>query len=122
MSFAEFGLRTELVRSVQARGYGRPTPVQERTIPLILEGQDVLAGAQTGTGKTAAFALPILSLLSDSTPTKGKGPRALVLAPTRELAAQVSEQFCAYGEQLSLRTRPWSLVALTSILRHGSCV
>ena len=104
MSFADFGLRTELVRAVQARGYEQPTPVQERTIPLILEGQDVLAGAQTGTGKTAAFALPILSLLSDSTPTKGKGPRALVLAPTRELAAQVSEQFCAYGEQLSLRT------------------
>ena len=104
MSFADFGLRTELVRAVQARGYERPTPVQEKTIPLILKGQDVLAGAQTGTGKTAAFALPILNLLSDSSPTKEKGPRALVLAPTRELAAQVAEQFCAYGEQLSLRT------------------
>ena len=104
MSFADFGLRTELVRAVQARGYEQPTPVQEKTIPLILQGQDVLAGAQTGTGKTAAFALPILNLLSDSSPTKEKGPRALVLAPTRELAAQVAEQFCAYGEQLSLRT------------------
>ena len=104
MSFADFGLRTELVRAVQARGYEQPTPVQEKTIPLILKGQDVLAGAQTGTGKTAAFALPILNLLSDSSPTKEKGPRALVLAPTRELAAQVAEQFCAYGEQLSLRT------------------
>ena len=72
MSFADFGLRTELVRAVQARGYEQPTPVQEKTIPLLLKGQDVLAGAQTGTGKTAAFALPILNLLSDSSPTKKK--------------------------------------------------
>src|SRR5689334_24845383 len=85
MSFSALGLSKTIVDGVKAMGYVEPTPIQLRTIPLILEGKDVIGSAQTGTGKTAAFALPILSRLGGHQPR----PRLLVLEPTRELAAQV---------------------------------
>jgi len=103
MSFSALGLSDQIVRAVTARGYTEPTPIQSRAIPVVLSGQDLLAGAQTGTGKTAGFTLPILHLLSSKvvkrSPT-GKIPiRALILTPTRELAAQVEESVCMYSRQ-----------------------
>ncbi len=103
MTFQELGLAPEILRAIEARGYDRPTPVQEEAIPRILAGRDLLAGAQTGTGKTAAFTLPLLHRLS-RTPSSGRGPHALVLTPTRELAAQVGESVAAYGQHLPLRS------------------
>nr|MDA8403551.1 DEAD/DEAH box helicase [Desulfobacteraceae bacterium] len=104
MSFEKLGLRAELLSAVAAQGYTVPTPIQTRAIPVILEGADILAGAQTGTGKTAAFALPIVQMLSeDRLSPKKRQPRALVLVPTRELAAQVGEAMQDYGRRLSLR-------------------
>jgi len=104
MSFADLGLLPELTRALAERGYSEPTPVQTRVIPEILAGRDLLAGAQTGTGKTAGFTLPILQLLN-SNAHPPKVPRALVLVPTRELAAQVNESVRAYGKHLRLRTQ-----------------
>ncbi len=103
MSFDELGLQAELLRAIDAQGYTRPTPIQAQAIPVVLQGRDVLAGAQTGTGKTAAFTLPVLQLLSGRE-RRGKAPRALVLTPTRELAAQVGESVVTYGEHLALRS------------------
>ncbi|HKR37053.1 MAG TPA: DEAD/DEAH box helicase [Steroidobacteraceae bacterium] len=94
----------ELTRALADRGYSEPTPVQTRVIPEILAGRDILAGAQTGTGKTAGFTLPILQLLNANAHPP-KAPRALVLVPTRELAAQVNESVRAYGKHLRLRTQ-----------------
>ena len=102
MTFAELGLRPELVRAVDDAGYTAPTPIQERGIPLALEGRDLIACAQTGTGKTAAFLLPILHRLAAGRPTRG--PRALVVTPTRELAAQIGEMAAQYGAHLRLRS------------------
>jgi ATP-dependent RNA helicase RhlE len=106
MSFEQLGLRAELLGAVSAQGYTTPTPIQAQAIPVIIEGRDVLAGAQTGTGKTAAFTLPMLQHLSRSEPgpRKGRRPRALVLTPTRELAAQVAESVDTYGANLRLRS------------------
>ena len=105
MSFESLGLRAELLGAIAAQGYTTPTPIQTQAIPVIFEGCDLLAGAQTGTGKTAAFALPIVQRLSEKVPPqKRRAPRALVLVPTRELAAQVSEQMQNYGRRLSLRS------------------
>ncbi len=101
MSFSNLGLLPELLRAVEEKGYAAPTPIQAGTIPAILAGRDVLAGAQTGTGKTAAFVLPILQHL---TRDGGNAPRALVLTPTRELAAQVADNATGYGRFLKLRT------------------
>jgi ATP-dependent RNA helicase RhlE len=103
MSFESLGLEAELVRAVREQGYETPTPVQNQAIPAVLAGHDLLAGAQTGTGKTAAFALPVLQGLRASAGGR-RQIRALVLTPTRELAAQVGESFNAYGRHLSLRT------------------
>jgi len=105
MSFDSLGLRADLLRAVAEQGYAHPTPVQAQAIPEILAGHDLLAGAQTGTGKTAAFVLPILQRLSES-PATGRGPRvrALILAPTRELAAQIAERAEVYGRHLPLRS------------------
>ncbi len=103
MSFEALGLQAELLSAVAAQGYTTPTPIQLKTIPFILEGRDVLAGAQTGTGKTAAFTLPMLQILSRR-PRTGKLPRALVLTPTRELAAQVGESVQTYGKNLHLKS------------------
>jgi ATP-dependent RNA helicase RhlE len=101
MSFTDLGLKPELVRAVADKGYATPTPIQREAIPAVLAGRDVLAGAQTGTGKTAAFVLPILQNLAAQA---GRAPRALVLTPTRELAAQVAESARAYGRHVDLRT------------------
>ncbi|MBN1797898.1 MAG: DEAD/DEAH box helicase [Spirochaetales bacterium] len=103
MYFKELGLKAELLSAIHAQGYKSPTPVQEQAIPEILSGRDVLAGAQTGTGKTAAFTLPILQLLSEKS-QGGFNPRALILAPTRELAAQVAKSVAVYGKNLSLHS------------------
>ena len=105
MSFDSLGLRPELLSAIAAQGYTAPTPIQSGAIPVIFEGCDLLAGAQTGTGKTAAFALPIVQRLGENIPPeKRRKPRALVLVPTRELAAQVSEQMNLYARRLSLRS------------------
>ncbi|ABL00140.1 DEAD/DEAH box helicase [Pelobacter propionicus] len=105
MSFETLGLRAELLSAIAAQGYTNPTPIQTGAIPAIFEGCDLLAGAQTGTGKTAAFALPIVQMLGENIPPdKRRRPRALVLVPTRELAAQVSEQMNNYARRLSLRS------------------
>jgi ATP-dependent RNA helicase RhlE len=101
MSFADLGLKPELLRAVDEKGYSAPTPIQAQAIPAVLAGGDVLAGAQTGTGKTAAFVLPILQKLGAP---GGHAPRVLVLTPTRELAAQVAESARTYGKYVGLRT------------------
>jgi len=103
MKFVDLGLCEPIVRAVTAESYETTTPIQAQAIPPALQGRDVLGCAQTGTGKTAAFALPILHRLS-STPVTGKRrPRCLVLAPTRELATQISDSFRTYGKHLSIR-------------------
>lgn len=105
MIFNDLGLATELLRAVSDQGYSQPTPIQAKAIPVVLKGGDILAGAQTGTGKTAGFTLPLLQRLSAQKPVGGKRPvRALVLTPTRELAAQVSDSVVAYGKYLPLRS------------------
>ncbi len=101
MLFTDLGLIPELLRAVAEKGYDAPTPIQAQAVPAVLAGRDVLAGAQTGTGKTAGFVLPILQRLGSPA---GTAPRALVLVPTRELAAQVAESARAYGKYLRLRT------------------
>ena len=101
MKFEDLGLAPTVLSAVQAAGYTEPTPIQARAIPAIIEGRDVLGSAQTGTGKTAAFALPALHLLRGH--QKGAPPRCLVLGPTRELAAQVKEQFEKYGQETQLK-------------------
>jgi len=99
MQFSELGLRIALQDAVEDLGYKEPTPIQEQTIPLLLDGRDVIGSAQTGTGKTAAFALPILSRLGPH----GPGPRCLVLEPTRELAMQTHENFLKLAKYTPLR-------------------
>ena len=94
MTFSDLGLSPELLRAVADKGYETPTPIQVQAIPAVLSGRDVLAGAQTGTGKTAGFVLPLLQKLGAA---EGRAPRALVLTPTRELAYQISDQFLALG-------------------------
>jgi ATP-dependent RNA helicase RhlE len=102
MLFNQLGLTAELLLAVDEKGYREVTPIQQQAIPFVLEGRDILAGAQTGTGKTAAFALPILQHLQKSGTNRRK-VRALVLTPTRELAAQVSESVRDYGRYLPFR-------------------
>ncbi|MEM5273624.1 DEAD/DEAH box helicase [Cupriavidus taiwanensis] len=112
MSFSELGLSEKIVRAVAEQGYTTPTPIQAQAIPAILKGGDLLAGAQTGTGKTAGFTLPMLQLLSETAARQAGGAqrsgrvavRALVLTPTRELAAQVEESVRNYGKYLRLRS------------------
>jgi len=102
MQFNQLGLSAELLRAIDDKGYTQATPIQQQAIPLILEGKDLLAGAQTGTGKTAGFTLPLLQLLQRSSP--GPRPvRVLILTPTRELAAQVGESVRVYGRHLPFR-------------------
>ena len=104
VTFADLGLAEPLLRALHAANYAHPTPIQARTIPLLLQGRDVLGIAQTGTGKTAAFALPVLQHLAASNERAlPKSPRALVLAPTRELAVQIARSFDTYGRGLGLR-------------------
>ncbi len=102
--FSEFGLAEPLQRALAARKHTTPTPIQAQAIPEVLAGRDLIAIAQTGTGKTAAFALPILHRLAGAKNTvRARPPRALVLAPTRELAIQIADEFRAYGARLQLR-------------------
>jgi ATP-dependent RNA helicase RhlE len=103
MLFNQLGLSAELLRAVEDKGYLEATPIQQQAIPHILEGRDILAAAQTGTGKTAGFTLPLLQRLQYST-TNRRSIRALVLTPTRELAAQVAESARVYGKHLPFRT------------------
>ena len=105
MSFTTLGLSKPILRAIAEQGYSEPTPIQKQAIPVVLAKKDILAGAQTGTGKTAGFTLPLLQLLSER-PLKGKKPyiRALILTPTRELAAQVAESVETYGKYLPYRS------------------
>ena len=105
MTFESLGLAPALLRALAESNYTTPTPIQADAIPLVLAGHDVLGGAQTGTGKTAAFGLPLLQRLADGQPAAAKGPRrprALILVPTRELAVQVTDSLRAYGKHLRL--------------------
>ena len=106
MSFKDLKLNKPILRAVAEAGYDNPTLVQEQTIPLVLEGKDVITSAQTGTGKTAAFALPILQLLYDKqvASKKGKKIRALVVSPTRELAIQIAKNFASYSTHTNLKS------------------
>jgi len=108
LAFADLGLSPDLLRTVEDEGYTEPTPVQERAIPIVLEGRDILAAAQTGTGKTAAFTLPILDRLRQHANTSfspARHPvRCLVLTPTRELAVQVADSVKTYGRRVPLRS------------------
>ncbi|MEE2907304.1 MAG: DEAD/DEAH box helicase [Planctomycetota bacterium] len=116
MSFNELGLAKPIVRAIATKGYKAPTPIQAKALPLVIDGQDVLGCAQTGTGKTGAFAMPILNRLAATTPKpsskgqrrrgprrgSGRRPRVLVLCPTRELATQIEDSFKTYGRHLPL--------------------
>ena len=108
MTFEELNLAPAILKAVQEQGYENPTPIQAQAIPLVLAGHDLLAGAQTGTGKTAAFTLPMLQRLSEGTAPKnkfgGKGIRTLVLTPTRELAAQVEENLRSYAKYMDINS------------------
>ena len=104
MKFDELNIIEPILQALKKKGYVTPSPIQEQTIPLLLEGKDVIGIAQTGTGKTAAFVVPVLQKLHEMTDgPRGKNPKALVLAPTRELAAQISESFNDYGKFLNLK-------------------
>ncbi len=104
MSFDSLGLSPAILEAVAEKGYETPSPIQAQAIPAVLEGQDVMAAAQTGTGKTAGFTLPILELLSRGERAQANQVRALVLTPTRELAAQVGESVATYGKNLPIRS------------------
>ncbi len=123
MQFTELGLSEPLLHALETQGYTQATPIQMRAIPAIREGRDVMAAAQTGTGKTAAFALPLLDMLNAEQATAGRNPRALILTPTRELAAQVEQSFKTYGAGLELRSTVIfggvSAVPQVKILRRG---
>jgi ATP-dependent RNA helicase RhlE len=104
MNFADLGLSVPILDAVTEQGYDIPTPIQVQAIPAIFQGQDVMAAAQTGTGKTAAFTLPLLENLSYGQPVNANQVRALILTPTRELAAQIEESIRNYGKNLPLRS------------------
>src|SRR5499425_2356774 len=97
MSFADLGLSPEVLQAVRDAGYETPTPIQEQAIPYVLMGRDVLGCAQTGTGKTASFTLPMIDVLTSGR-ARARMPRSLILEPTRELATQVAENFEVYGK------------------------
>ena len=104
MSFKSLGLSEALLKAISKKGYETPSPIQQKAIPPVLEGHDVLASAQTGTGKTAGFTLPILQILSQEAPLRNRPVRSLILTPTRELAAQIYDNVREYGEYLDLRS------------------
>ncbi len=126
MTFEQLGLIDPLLKALKTEGYTTPTPIQEQSIPVVLEGKDLLGCAQTGTGKTAAFALPMLQILhNDGRNAKGfKHIRALILTPTRELATQIDESFTSYGKHTSIRQEVIfggvSQHAQTIALRNGT--
>ena len=103
MTFSQLGLAAPVLKALEGEGYSQPTPIQAKAIPAVLAGRDLLGIAQTGTGKTAAFALPILTrLAADRRPAPRRGCRVLVLAPTRELASQIAQSFRTYGRLLGM--------------------
>jgi ATP-dependent RNA helicase RhlE len=104
MSFADLGLCEPLLHAIEEQGYHTPTPIQEKAIPVVLRGDDLLASAQTGTGKTAGFTLPLLHRLAAQGRAKSNSTFVLILTPTRELAAQVKDSIAQYGKHLSIRT------------------
>ncbi|MBL8482015.1 MAG: DEAD/DEAH box helicase, partial [Rhodocyclaceae bacterium] len=108
MNFSDLDLLPELLQAVADSGYTEPTPIQRQAIPVVLAGRDVMGGAQTGTGKTAGFTLPLLQRLAptaNTSPSPARHPvRALILCPTRELALQVHESVCTYGRHIALRS------------------
>lgn len=104
MTFSSMGLSDPILQAIETQGYNKPSPIQAKAIPAILEGKDVMAAAQTGTGKTAGFTLPILQRLSAGKPAGANQARALILTPTRELAAQVADSIQTYGKNLPLRS------------------
>lgn len=104
MLFEQLGLIEPILKALKKEGYTTPTPIQQQSIPVVLEGKDILGLAQTGTGKTAAFAIPMLQLLQQNHNSKGyRHTRALILTPTRELAVQISESFASYGRYTNLK-------------------
>jgi superfamily II DNA/RNA helicase len=104
MTFQDLNLHSSILKAIEASGYTTPTPIQEQAIPEIIAGKDLMASAQTGTGKTAAFMLPALNRLATPSTVRGKGPRVLVLTPTRELAQQVCDATTKYGKQMRIKT------------------
>ncbi|MFT6311214.1 MAG: ATP-dependent RNA helicase RhlE, partial [Porticoccus sp.] len=104
MSFTTLGLAAPILEALKEKGYDTPSPIQAQAIPAVLDGKDVMAAAQTGTGKTAGFTLPILQLLMDGPGARPNQARVLVLTPTRELAAQVGESVATYGKNLPLKS------------------
>ncbi len=104
MSFSSLGLSEQVLKAIADKGYDKPSPIQEQAIPAILSGKDIMAAAQTGTGKTAGFTLPMLEILSKGKKPKANQARALILTPTRELAAQVGESVQDYGKHLPMKS------------------
>jgi superfamily II DNA/RNA helicase len=104
MSFSSLELTPSIQKAIVACGYTNPTPIQEQAIPVVLSGRDLMAAAQTGTGKTAAFVLPALQLISKPAALRGRGPRVLVLTPTRELAGQIAQAITTYGKFMRVRS------------------
>ncbi|WP_299619389.1 DEAD/DEAH box helicase [uncultured Tenacibaculum sp.] len=104
MTFESLGLKKELLKAIEEKGYANPSPIQEKAIPVILKGNDVLASAQTGTGKTAGFTLPILQIITDTKNPKFRPIRALILTPTRELAAQIYDNVRDYSKHLNIKS------------------
>ena len=102
MSFSSLGLSAPILDAIAEKGYDTPSPIQAKAIPAVIEGRDVMAAAQTGTGKTAGFTLPILELLTKGQRAQANQARVLILTPTRELAAQVGESVATYGKNLPL--------------------
>ncbi|MGB1869046.1 MAG: DEAD/DEAH box helicase, partial [Porticoccaceae bacterium] len=102
MTFDDLGLSAPILKAIAAQGYSEPSPIQAKAIPAVLAGHDVMAAAQTGTGKTAGFTLPILERLSKGRRAGSNQARTLILTPTRELAAQVGESVALYGKHLNL--------------------
>ena len=104
MTFKELGLSDALLKAIDKKGYTEPSPIQAKAIPEVLQGKDVLASAQTGTGKTAGFTLPLLHILSKQEPQKRRKIRSLILTPTRELAAQIYDNVKEYSEYLNIKS------------------
>ncbi|MCJ8319182.1 MAG: DEAD/DEAH box helicase [Colwellia sp.] len=104
MSFSSLGLSEPLLKAVSEQGYEKPSPIQEKAIPAVIEGRDVMAAAQTGTGKTAGFTLPLLDILAKGKPARANQARALILTPTRELAAQILESVETYGKYTKVKS------------------
>ena len=115
MTFEDLNLLPQILSALKAKGYTQPTPIQERSIPHILAGKDICGSAQTGTGKTAAFAVPMLQLLFNTKAHQRKGIKSLILAPTRELAQQISDSFRDYGKGLHMR----HTVIYGGVSQHG---